>query len=451
MSTVRDFGAKGDGRTDDTAAITHALQRAGGEVVFPRGDYVISKPLHVPLDVHGPLSLAGSGGVARLVMTGPGPALHLVGTHRRTAQPSHFEEKVWQRERMPTLRDLEIVGRHAEADGIRLEGTMQATLTGLLVRRCRHGIHLATRNRNVVIADCHVYDCTGIGVYLDRVNLHQINIHGNHISYCLRGGLVVEKSEVRNIQVCSNDIEYNFDAKAEQSHDVYYDCREGTVREGTIVGNTIQASRSPGGANIRLVGVGKDDPSAVGLLAITGNLLGSQETVLHLLRCRGVVVSGNAIYSGYRHSIVAEQAEHLVIAGNSIDHNPEYRGKSTDQLVLRRCRNVNLSGLLMQHTLAADVEVDASVVLDDCRNVNVSGCQVLGARTRGIDVRGGSAIRIGDSTIRPRDGDEGFRAAVQVDEAARSVMVTGCFVGKGSDGDVVLPAKSGVASGNVVV
>ncbi len=451
MSSVREFGAKGDGKTDDSDALQHAVQRGDGLLVFPRGDYVLSKPLTIPLDAHGPVSLAGQGGTARLLMRGPGPALHLTGTHRRSALPAHFEEKVWLKERMPTIRDLDIVGQHAQADGIRLEGTMQATLTGLLIRRCRHGIHLTTRNRNVILSDSHIYDNTGIGVFLDKVNLHQINIHGNHISYCKQGGIVITGSEVRNIQICSNDIEYNFDLKATRSHDVFFDCQKGTVREGTIAGNTIQASRSPGGANIRLVGVGKDDPSAVGLLAISGNLLGSQETVLELRSCRGVVLSGNCIYSGYRYSLMAEDCEHLVLSGNSIDHNPEYKGKSTDQLVLRRCRNVNLTGLMMQHTLASDVEVEASVVLESCQNVNMTGCQVLGARVRGIDVRGGSVLRVSDSTIRPRQGDETFQASVRVDEEARSVMIASCFVSKGKDGDVILPAKSGVASGDVVV
>src|SRR5262245_39551716 len=122
MANVRDFGARGDGRTDDTAALTHAVQHGDGQLVFPRGDYVLSEPLYVPLDQAGRLSIAGEGGVAKLIMTGPGPALHLVGTHRRTAHPEQFAEAVWQRERMPTVCGLEIVGRHPEADGIRIEG-----------------------------------------------------------------------------------------------------------------------------------------------------------------------------------------------------------------------------------------------------------------------------------------------------------------------------------------
>ena len=451
MPSVRDFGAKGDGKTDDTRALLHAVQRAAGELVFPPGDYVLTKPLRVLLGAGGRLALRGEGGTARLLMRGAGPALWLVGSHRKTAMPAHVADKVWAGERMPTVQGLEILGGHVEADGLRLDGTMQATLTGLLVRRCRHGIHLTGSNRNVIVSDCHVYDNSGVGVFLDRVNLHQINIHGNHISYCKRGGLVVAASEVRNIQIAGNDIEYNFDAKATESADVLFDCRKGTVREGTLVGNTIQAQRSPGGANVRLVGAGKDNPAAVGLLAISGNLIGSQETVLHFQSCRGVVVSGNSIYSGFRHSLRAEDAEHLVVSGNSIDHNPEYRGKSTDQLVLTRCRNVNLTGLVMQHTRDAEEAVESSIVLDQCHNVNATGCQVLGARTRGIDVRAGRVVRISDCIIRPRPGDVTYRAAVRVDEKSSSVMVTGCCVSRGSDGDVLLPRGTGLASNNLTV
>src|SRR5262249_47849277 len=170
MTTVRDFGARGDGRTDDTAALTHAVQRGGGELLFPPGDYVLSRPLYVPLQLHGRIHIAGAGGTARLRMNGPGPAIHLIGTHRRSALPAHFAPGVWERERLPTVRDLEIVGGHAEADGVRIDGAMQPTLTGLLVRRCRHAVHLTNRDRNVLIADCHLYDNSGVGVFFDRVN-----------------------------------------------------------------------------------------------------------------------------------------------------------------------------------------------------------------------------------------------------------------------------------------
>jgi hypothetical protein len=50
--SVRDFGAQGDGKTDDTAAFQKALdaagQAAGGEVYAPRGVYFFSGHLSVP-------------------------------------------------------------------------------------------------------------------------------------------------------------------------------------------------------------------------------------------------------------------------------------------------------------------------------------------------------------------------------------------------------------------
>ncbi len=450
MSNVRDFGARGDGRNDDTQAIRHAIERGDGVLRFPRGDYLVSRTLTIPLNQHGRLSIEGTEGAARILMAGAGPALHLIGTHARTALPAHFDAGVWLRERMPVVRGLEIVGQHPQADGIRVEGAMQPTLQNLLIRRCRHGIHLAVRDRNVLISDCHIYDNSGIGVFLDHVNLHQINIHGNHISYCKEAGIKVVGGEIRNIQICSNDIEYNFDAQRENCADVFFDCREGTLREGTLVGNTIQASESPGGANVRFLGA-RDHPNAVGLFAITGNLIGSQARALDLHACRAVVLSGNSIYSGYRHALWAEDVEHLVVGANTIDHNPEYRGNSTDQLVLRNCRNVSMTGLMVQHTRPANDPVNASIVMRGCQNVNLVGLQIINARARGIALENCTTVRVADSTIRGRLDDRDYVAALAVDGQCRQVMVTNNFLGRGSAGDFDLQRERGVASGNVMI
>jgi polygalacturonase len=451
MANVRDFGAKGDGKTDDTQAILHAVKNAAdGRLTFPRGDYVFSRTVPISLTLQGRFTIEGAGGTARILMTGAGPAFHLIGSHAKSANPAHLTDAVWQKERMPTVRDLEIVGGHALADGIRAEGVMQITLQTLLIRQCRHGIHLPNRCRNVIVSDCHIYNNSGIGVFLDRLNLHQINIHGNHISYNKQGGIVVAGSEIRNIQIVGNDIEYNYDDKAERSHDVFFDCREGTVREGTLVGNTVQAVGSPGGANVRLWGA-KDHPNAVGLFAITGNLLGSQTTVLDLQACRGVVVSGNSIYSGYRHALHAENVEHLVVSGNSIDHNPQYPGKSTDQVVFRRCKNVAVQGLIVQHTRPALEAVSASMLLAGCQNVNVTGVQIVHARTRGIAIEGSSQVRVADCTIRGGEDDKAYRAPLSVDGECRQLMITGNMLGQGSDGPFLLPHDMGLASGNMMV
>src|SRR5690606_12535084 len=155
---------------------------------------------------------------------------------------------------MPTVRDLEITADHPEGDGIELVGTMQATIEGVLIHKMRHGIRLHRRNRNVLINACHIYHNTGVGVFLDEVNLHQINIVGNHISYNRLGGIRIEKSEIRNLQITGNDIEYNnhrtHGTEPKPTAEITIDTQApgATVDEVTICSNTIQATVSPGGA-----------------------------------------------------------------------------------------------------------------------------------------------------------------------------------------------------------
>lgn len=50
MSNVRDFGAAGDGRHDDTDAIVHALEQGDGVLRFPPGEYLLSRTVRVELD-----------------------------------------------------------------------------------------------------------------------------------------------------------------------------------------------------------------------------------------------------------------------------------------------------------------------------------------------------------------------------------------------------------------
>ncbi|MEO6810852.1 MAG: glycosyl hydrolase family 28-related protein, partial [Isosphaeraceae bacterium] len=173
MTNVKDFGAVGDGKADDSGAIQHAFEQVGGSLTLPKGTYRLTRPIEIALGEHGPASISGLGGVARLRMDGPGPALRVVGTHDKSADPQSFRPEVWERERLPTVSGIEILGNHDQADGIELEGTMQGTISGVLIRRCRYGVHLVKRNRNVLLANSHIYHGLpgGIGVYFDGVNL----------------------------------------------------------------------------------------------------------------------------------------------------------------------------------------------------------------------------------------------------------------------------------------
>jgi len=58
---VRDFGAKGDGRTDDTEAIQKAFNEASNagisELVFPSGDYIITEAIRPTISARGPATI----------------------------------------------------------------------------------------------------------------------------------------------------------------------------------------------------------------------------------------------------------------------------------------------------------------------------------------------------------------------------------------------------------
>ncbi|MFH1267475.1 MAG: glycosyl hydrolase family 28-related protein, partial [Planctomycetota bacterium] len=256
LSTVADFGAVGDGKTDDTAAIQAAVDSGIGDIRLSKGVYRITRPIVVELDKVGHTSVHGDG-VATIVMAGPGPALKFVGTHFKSADPGGFTQDVWDRQRMPLVDGIAVAGDHPEAIGIQAVGTMQLTVTRVHVRGVLHGIHLIENNRNVIISDCHIYENRGVGIYYDNVNLHQSNITCCHISYNDGGGIVSRAGNVRNIHITGCDLESNMSVDAPPTANVLIDCTGSSAgtAEVAITGSTIQHNNpSPDSANIRVIG-----------------------------------------------------------------------------------------------------------------------------------------------------------------------------------------------------
>ncbi len=404
MSNVRDFGAIGDGVTDDTDAIMHAIEDGNGALEFTRGEYRITRTLKFELATRGRTSIHGAGGVAKILMDGPGPAISLIGTHAKTADPAGFRSEEWQMERMPCIDGIEIEGKHPLADGIHIEGVMQPTLTRVLIREVQTAVRITSRARNVVINACHFFHNTGVGVHLDAVNLHQCIIADSHISYCRRGGIRIEDSEIRNLQITGNDIEYNNilshldkhpspEEEAEPTAEILIDVQSGSVREGTIASNTIQAKYSSNGSNIRFIGKSKDANHKMGMWTITGNLLGSQKNNIHLTSVWGVTITGNCIYSGHHRNILVEDSRNIIINSNNFGHNPDYHENEL-ATGIRIVDSVNcvLSGILIQDAQAGQHTVkgvvpqtrEALIELIRCERLTMTGSQILDGTPLGI-------------------------------------------------------------------
>jgi hypothetical protein len=441
-SSVRDFGAKGDGVTDDTAAIEAAVRGAkDGAVEFPRGRYRLTRTVEIKLAEVGTLGLIGQGGSATVIMAGPGPAFRLVGSHDKgTADPKSVKPVTWERERMPTLDGLEIVGAHPEADGVEFRNTMMPTVRGVLIRQVRHGLHFTARSRNVLIDGAHVYDCSGVGVFLEAVNIHQIIISASHISYCKLGGIKVLGSEIRNFQITGNDIEYNFSTDGPPAADIWFDLAgKGSVREGTISGNTIQALYSKGGANIRFTGI-PGNPLKVGVWSITGNHIANQETSIHLQDAAGVTITGNTFMRGFERQLVVERSRNIIVSGNVFDHNVDYftpNTKSTGGIVIDRSTAVIVSDNLIEGIEAGTPESGGALVVTDSREVTLSGNQVRAPKVRGVYIARSSNVRLSDTIVTEEPGKSRMLAAVELTGPCPGTVVRNNTLARGTTGTIV--------------
>lgn len=447
--TIHDFGVTGDGKTDDTAALQRAIN-AGGDIHLPKGEYRITKPIVVNVDQVGLISISGSS-TARILMEGAGPAIQFMGTHRGTADPSTVDEIVWQRQRMPTVTGIEIVGKHPKADGIEATGTMMLTISRVLVRNTRHGIHLTKRNRNVIISDCHLYKNSGSGLYLDAVNLHQINVSNSHISYNGGGGIVVHKSGVCNLQITGCDIEANMAKNGPPAANVWIDTlgKSGATAEITIVGCTIQHTHAaPGSANIRIHGTElkkRVAPDNVwGNITIGDNVLSDSQFNIDIRNARGVSITGNTMWRGYNKNLQVEDSSNIVVGPNIFDRNPKYYwgGKPEENgLLFRNCEDVTLTGLHLN-----DVRQPvAGMILEDCRRVNMTNCTILDCENTGLLLKNVTDSRVSDCLIRNDKPNSEAWVSLKIVGGERN-MIKDNLLGSTPEID----PQTGQVSGNVV-
>lgn len=434
---VRDFGAKGDGKTDDTQNIQKAIEN--GAVSFPKGTYRITESIKIDLQKTGPASLTGDG-TARIVMAGAGPALRFVGTHAGSADPKTLKPEVWERQRNPRVSGIEFMGAHPEADGIEATGTIQLTVSGCVMHKLRHGIRLVERNRNVLVSDCHIYENSGCGVFLDQVNLHQTNIVGSHISYNAGGGIVTRGGEVRNLHIGTCDIESNMSPGSPPTANVLIDCTGGSTAEVAISGCTIQHnSKSPGSANIRYIGAGitsaKDPkPSQEGHLTITGNVFSDVMVNVHLQGVRGATITGNSFWEGFEHDVLLERCQAVVVGPNDFDRNPRYVvngnwGKERNGIVLRDCEDTKLEGLLVQGVW----EKPSAILLERCKRTVVQNCSILDSDGVGLLLRDCEQIFVSGCVIRDDRPEKKPAHSLKV-EGGRENWISGNWLANGSEG-----------------
>ncbi len=402
------------GLPDSTAELQTLIDSQDGILQLTKKLYRITSSLNLDLSKHGAISVTSTFG-STLIMDGPGPAISVIGNHQGTASPKSFLPATWN-QRMPILSGFEILGGHPEADGINLVQTVGAVVDRMSVRWCRHGIHLTIRNRNVIVSNCHLYQNSGVGLYLDDVNLHQINVANAHISYNRGGGIVVRDGNVRNLQVTGCDIEANMpdDSTDTRTANIWIDVSGSTedasksIAEIAITGNTIQHSANygaekertiaPGGANIRLSG---KEIYPINSVTITGNVMSDTSTLLDISYAHDVTVSANTFFAPMPNNLVVENSQRVVVSGNTFNprqfirpgilrfsncqdcilSNSTFHQLATERggIQIIHCAGFLINGLVLS-------ECGSGILLKNTVSTTLSNCRVHGTADNSFDL-----------------------------------------------------------------
>ncbi|MGI9470806.1 MAG: right-handed parallel beta-helix repeat-containing protein [Rubripirellula sp.] len=411
---------------DMSQELQDRVDSKGGNLQLSEKIYRLTRPLEIDLATHGAISIRSNVG-STLIMDGPGPAVIVRGNHEGTASPKSFQPSTWN-ERMPILTGFEVLGAHPEADGIELIQTVGAVISKVSVRWCRHGIHLTERNRNVIVSDCHLYENSGIGVFLDDVNLHQINVGNSHISYNRSGGVVVRDGNVRNLQITGCDIEGNMpaDETPTRTANVWIDVsgsaedKTKSIAEIAITGCTIQHSANygktgdaiaPGGANIRLSG---KQIYPIDSVTITGNVLSDTTTSLDIQHSFDVTVSSNTFFAPKPNNVHVEESQRVVISGNTF--NPrQFTRPGTIRFL--NCQDCILANCTM-HKLATDV---GAIRVETCTGMMLTGL-LLSECGSGIFLKDSASTTVSNCRVSRTDEDS---FDILIDESNHHMEVNG--------------------------
>lgn len=399
---------------DRTEEFRQQISANEGTLLLPPGVHRITGTLEFKLDGRHSALVRPEGGPATLVMDGPGPAIRIVGSHEGSAAPKTFKATTWN-ERMPILEGFEIVGHHPEADGIQLQRTFEASISKVAVRWCRHGIHLFERNRNVAISDVHLYENQGIGLFLDDVNLHQINVSNSHISYNRGGGIVVRDGNVRNLQITGCDIEANMpgDGTPTGTANILLDVsgsagsKDRSICEVAITGCTIQHSSNysgkdykelaPGGANIRLVG---KEVYPIDSVTITGNVMSDVSLNMDLRDCADIAVTGNNFFAPNPDNLHILRGRRVLVNGNTF--NPR-EFERPGRIVFDQCQDCIFSN----NTLRGLQAPSGTVVVKDSARIALNG-NLLTESAGGVSVEGSKGIVVKDWLVSLPEGVDGL-------------------------------------------
>lgn len=381
-----DYGAKGDGVTDDTQAIKDAIAAAGTAedappIFIPEGVYIVSSTITVPsytvLFGVGPSSIVkvkdnAAAGFSVFQVTAAGAngirfrdfAIH--GNATNNTQTIHGIDFTVATSAAIYNAVQDMLIKEMTGNGIRAAGTAgldNSKIVNSIIRDCSsHNIYLTTASL-ISIIGCTVRSAktTNHGIMLDGAGVLDVDIVGCRIQDNNTHGIFATQGNRVHVKSCV--VTHNAQIG------IYFD----RIAWGSIVGNSL------------------DQNGRTGIL-VDGSSGGST--------CQ-VIVAGNAVRLSGRHGINLADASHAMVVGNHVHDNGTETNVTFDNIAISGNADNNLiSGNLVRKgsqtnkpAYGIDVEgasANANVIQDndlmtagETANLNDSGTDSIIRNNRG--------------------------------------------------------------------
>lgn len=393
---VKDYGAVGDGVTDDTSAIQAAIEAAAAStrtktVTVPAGRYVVSR-IFVRIGV----TLEGVGGAVL----------------EQKAAGSFSTVQIPDGATGATVRNLEIDGE-------------SASQTGLV-----NGIDISADR--ATLEGCYIHDTSGKGVAA-TAPAFWVTIRGNRVERA--GGSGIGISGANHVVVSSNHIENTGGAGvgiAASAREVAVvvntirDCTldgvvgyESTLKNITATGNIVN---TPGNHGLHLGGQGIVMADNVIYNVQVGHGLfvrNHDDTTAH-----DVSITGNAVWTSAQSAVRVDIADGVTISGNS-------GNGTTTAIYALLSANVAIDGNMMRNSSISGCRVDQSSA------VTVAGNVFESSGADAIYLTGSSLVSVSGNTVDGTTAGRGIRLirTQKVSVAGnvlQSIATDGIFGGDGA-------------------
>lgn len=190
MINVKDFGAAGDGKTDDTPALKAAVNALtqGGTLLFPIGTYLISSSVSFEKN--------------QITICGEGNASQIVYTYEQQEEDTIYDASLFvfpSGHSQITIKDLAL--QYTGTFFPNVEDSYKGVVNGICIAACTD-----VRIRRVEVQG---FNSSGISIltgdpdrYAERVQVHQCYTHHNRVAGVMFG-------YVKNMSIIDCDMDYN--------------------------------------------------------------------------------------------------------------------------------------------------------------------------------------------------------------------------------------------------